>query len=612
MYDKKGFTIDFWTHVPTLMDPERGWTDNGVSSQHRLVLACDNVGIASGATAQGNVLRLAPDLGEDVVRGFVMGFTRDARMVSGSDPINSYTCTSTLNSSSNIGFYVATTQSRDATSAGFISSGAGTCASGVGWHKWFYNVTSVGPSGVKFKDVAKEYMNIALTVDPGSDEVKVYLDSNLIATSGINAVFGTKSYEPPKLPSFYRDNSFEYSSLSVGPSAGIDLSSGPRLNPFFTPWIIGGGYTDGFASGSDQIATPSGNFMGGEYGGVRSGLRGHLGGMKFYRKPLNQGEIHKNFQAQQPFFKNIRTVNPLKGRLFFLLGGENAAGQADLSSIPDASGTYATKKFENVYIWNPRTSPDEARWDHLEAGYNNKGYDTSWGAQTKFGPELSMASALSVAYPNENIYIAKLAASGAYTATSTNGQYGAGNVARPSWSHLEVETANVDASNCLFNMVLSATTDSGYSKIQGLGVSSQAEPFLKARGNELLQVCGIFYVNGESDAGSIANHALGYKGNIQNFVSRMRHDLTALSWIDDTPTDIPFIQTVIHNTPTGNITASAAVLAAQLNVTSTIDNMSNLTLSSFATLQSNNRDLDASSLLQLGDSLVETYLDTIS
>jgi len=45
---------------------------------------------------------------------------------------------------------------------------------------------------------------------------------------------------------------------------------------------------------------------GGERGGVTSGLRGHVGSLKFYSKPLDSTEVKKNYEAQQGFFKNIR------------------------------------------------------------------------------------------------------------------------------------------------------------------------------------------------------------------------------------------------------------------------------------------------------------------
>ena len=121
-------------------------------------------------------------------------------------------------------------------------------------------------------------------MDPKKDEVRVYMDGVKLATSSYQDTFGvTKSNESYKAPSVYQNNSFEY-------------SDGPKLDTYFTPWIIGGGYTDGFSAG---------NFMGGEYGGKVSGLRGYLGCTRFYSKPLEDGEVLNNYKATQRFFKNI-------------------------------------------------------------------------------------------------------------------------------------------------------------------------------------------------------------------------------------------------------------------------------------------------------------------
>ena len=92
-------------------------------------------------------------------------------------------------------------------------------------------------------------------------------------------------------------NSFQYASGTVdGPTT---LYGGPKLNTFYTPWIVGGGYTDGMYK--------YGNFLGGDRGGIISGLRGHIGSLKFYSKALNNQEVLQNYKAQKGFFKNIRT-----------------------------------------------------------------------------------------------------------------------------------------------------------------------------------------------------------------------------------------------------------------------------------------------------------------
>jgi hypothetical protein len=120
-----------------------------------------------------------------------------------------------------------------------------------------------------------------------------------VATSSLSYTFGIEPYTMPNLPTFKKGSSFEYNTSSTMASYPIELRYGPKLDKFFTPWIVGGGYTDGMKTG---------NFMGGEYGGIISGLRGYLGSLKFYSKPLSSEEILNNYKAQQGFFKNIDTL----------------------------------------------------------------------------------------------------------------------------------------------------------------------------------------------------------------------------------------------------------------------------------------------------------------
>jgi len=75
---------------------------------------------------------------------------------------------------------------------------------------------------------------------------------------------------------------------------------GPSLGTYFTPWILGGGYTDGMSTG---------NFMGGSFGGIISGLKGYLGGIKFYSRPLTEQEVLNNFDVSKDFFKNVDVPN---------------------------------------------------------------------------------------------------------------------------------------------------------------------------------------------------------------------------------------------------------------------------------------------------------------
>ena len=145
-------------------------------------------------------------------------------------------------------------------------------------------------------NVSSQFVLLDLTVNPNKDSVSLYADGTLLATSSVSEVFGTEAKFPINIPSFKKDNSFEYNSSSVdGPAT---VKQGPKLNPYYTPWIVGGGYTDGMYN--------YGNFMGGDRGGIISGLHGHLGSLKFYAKPLTTEEVSQNYKAQKGYFKNLK------------------------------------------------------------------------------------------------------------------------------------------------------------------------------------------------------------------------------------------------------------------------------------------------------------------
>jgi len=297
-YSPSGFSMECWVHVPDITDAETGWLSGGASSLTKVLLSSENVGIKEGFSnldRMGDVrdLDMLPNnRGEQLVRGLVCGFTRDRRITQLSTSANSigYSNNNADNDPvSSLSFFIAPTISRDASSASFINNDE--CADYATFHKM-----KVDLSATAFGDVSSQFVLIGITCDPGEDKVSMYADGNLIATSSVASVFGVDVDQPPSLPNFKQPNSFEYSSTTVdGP--GI-LKQGPRLYPFYTPWIVGGGYTDGMYY--------RGNFMGGDRGGITSGLRGHVGSLKFYSKALDSTEAKKNFDAQRGFFKNIK------------------------------------------------------------------------------------------------------------------------------------------------------------------------------------------------------------------------------------------------------------------------------------------------------------------
>jgi hypothetical protein len=290
MYSRKGFTIESWIHMPFLKSSASGWNDSDdASGLYRIILANENTGLANTASAQTDINNVIADFSDNVTRGFMMGFTRDRRLTKKLNPTNNDMENSPTSS---LAFFAAPTQSFDSSTVAFVRKDiGGECVTTDGWRSFVVDTSTTGADGnAKLDDSCSEFVHLALTVDIKKDEMKLYVDAQTLATSSVSEVFGTDRFRPVNLPSFKKPNSFEYSG-TVGPS----------LDTFFTPWIIGGGYTDGLDA--------SGGFMGGDWGGRNSGLRGHVGSVKFYKKPLNSGEVLSNLNAQRELFKNIDMPN---------------------------------------------------------------------------------------------------------------------------------------------------------------------------------------------------------------------------------------------------------------------------------------------------------------
>ena len=292
-YSPSGFSMECWVHVPNITDAETGWLSGGPSSLTKVLLGSENVGIKEGTSAVDHTgairdLDLLPnDKGEQFVRGMLCGFTRDRRITS-SSPVGFSNSNEANDPVSSLSFFIAPTISRDASSASFVN--ADECTDDTEFLKM-----KVDLADTAFGNVSSQFVLINVTCDPLTDTISMYADGSLVATSSISTVFGVEPKQTPSLPNFKKPNSFEYSTSSVdGP---LVLKQGPLLNPFYTPWIVGGGYTDGMYN--------NGNFLGGDRSGITSGLRGHVGSLKFYSKALDKKEVQKNYQAQQGFFKNI-------------------------------------------------------------------------------------------------------------------------------------------------------------------------------------------------------------------------------------------------------------------------------------------------------------------
>lgn len=296
LYNQNGASIDFWVYTPELINGiSDGYNEGNVSSLFRLVLANENTGF-NGQGSSLDTEYLSNNFGTETVRGFVMGFTRDRRIVSGLPASND----NALNPASSTVFFLAPTQSASTSSIGFINRSYydnENCDVGTNYHSMIVPV-SQQISGVTLSSCQTQFTHVAVTFDPSKDSMSIFVDGTEVATSSMSYVFGIFKNTMPNLPTFKNaTNSFKYSIANVGINAPQSLKNGPGLDTYFTPWIVGGGYTDGMYY--------NGNFMGGTYGGIISGLRGNIGSLKFYSKPLTQGEILNNYNTQRTFFKNI-------------------------------------------------------------------------------------------------------------------------------------------------------------------------------------------------------------------------------------------------------------------------------------------------------------------
>jgi len=303
-YSSTGFTLECWAHVPNITNAGVGWLSATTSSLTKVLLGCENVGALSSVSAvdstgaQRDLDYLNNDRGENFARGMICGFTRDRRITGSTTPSAGFSNANYDNDPvSSLSFFIAPTQARDLSSASWINNDE--CQD----YQSFYKM-KVDLSSTQFGQVSSSFVLIDITCDPPNNEVKMYADGDLVATSSISSVFGVEPQVAPCLPSFKKQNSFEYSTSTVdGPNS---LKYGPLLNTFYTPWIVGGGYTDGMYQ--------YGNFMGGgndatggSRSGIVSGLRGHVGSLKFYSRALNTSEVKVNYKAQKGFFKNIQT-----------------------------------------------------------------------------------------------------------------------------------------------------------------------------------------------------------------------------------------------------------------------------------------------------------------
>lgn len=296
-YKKSGFTFESWVYVPNVLSSVTDIysdTHYGVSSYHRLLLACENTG---GDYTGIDEYKAGLNNSTDVVRGMVIGFTRDRQITKSLIPSND----TADNAAADGMFYIAPTRSVNASSVAFINKASVTgCPSQYEVFKLGIPLTTTIPGTTKkLYDVSSQFMHFAITSKPEDNNISVYVDGVLVSSTTLTDTFGVENGKNLNIPSFIKQNSFTYSLSSTG---SPNFAYGPTIPPnSFTPWIVGGGFTDGNYLPSDDSNK---GFMGKGHG-LNSGLNGHVGSLKFYSRPLTNSEIVDNYNSQKGFFKNI-------------------------------------------------------------------------------------------------------------------------------------------------------------------------------------------------------------------------------------------------------------------------------------------------------------------
>jgi len=321
MYNLSGCTFDMWLHMPNfcgssnyyerteasgnmnLAASDASWTDFNF---YKIILANENIGGSFTGTAEIQT----NELGSNVVKGMLIGFTRDPQITQNSvqyrgpdlDPgLNLDIDTSSTTSS--VSFFIAPTQSINGTDVEFIRSG--DCENQVNEYLGLsVDVTATTSSGYKLLDLSGEFQHLSVSMDVKNDLISVFLNGELLTSKSYSETFGVLSKEPARLPTFISprdaDNpSFFYGAEKLLNAQTTDFNNGPNTDVFFTPWIVGGGWTDGI-----PVDASSGGFMSTSHG-FYSGLTGHIGSFKVYNKPLNISEAYKNYIAHKGFFEDI-------------------------------------------------------------------------------------------------------------------------------------------------------------------------------------------------------------------------------------------------------------------------------------------------------------------
>jgi len=343
MYNENGWSFDFWAHVPDV--------SSSLTYDHRYKLIAANENCGSGfygGMYHGGNPRTTAQLSGIIqgqrdrrTLGMVIGF-RD-KGYPGTD------------GASGLEFVILPTVSQNSERWGksiciaeSVSGDGGgpTCRTELGVK---IPITTTTVSGYTIGSCSAAFTHYAIACDLSSDTITVYVNGQFIASALASTSFQRYPGRPINIPTAATKGHFHDNTGKNGER--LYTGAFPSI-PIFTPWILGGGFTDGIAhevppifktetfpgflgvnTNDDYFRVAMAPLPGGPVGqhtrldppaddavpGLggytatgatlkipRSGLDGYLGSFKIYNVGLTSNAVQVNYKAQKPFFTGIQ------------------------------------------------------------------------------------------------------------------------------------------------------------------------------------------------------------------------------------------------------------------------------------------------------------------
>ena len=343
MYGAKGWSIDFWAHTPGL--------SSTLTTDHRYKLVAANENCGEGTYGGGynrsfrgvtaGVTGHIRDVKISRTKGIILGWRDkgDPEEPSRANGLEFVVLPTVAQNDKTWGKSVCIGESVSADGYG------NECRSELGFK---VPVDASTLSGYTIGQASGTFAHYVITCDIPDDTISLYVNGQFLASALVSTSFDNPIGLPLNIPTAISDGSFHDRSGQFGEK----LYSGVKPDiPLFTPWILGGGFTDGIEHESPPIfsstfpgflgtntnsnyyrlapengggpvgqhsdlATNSpglGGYTpaGSNYMLPRSGLDGHIGSFKMYSNALTKEKVKINYDAQGPYFEGIKLPDRL-------------------------------------------------------------------------------------------------------------------------------------------------------------------------------------------------------------------------------------------------------------------------------------------------------------